>query len=122
MKWKVRSFEELLIWQKGQDLAVLIYQMYRESRDWGFKDQICRASVSVSNNIAEGFGRKSPVEFARYLEIARSSANEVRSMSYLAHRLGYLTDAELTDFLQRTEELSKMIYAFIQSLTNPPTN
>lgn len=116
MGWKVKSFEELLIWQKGQDLAVLTYDTYRDSRDWGFKDQICRASVSVSNNIAEGFGRKSSLEFARFLDIARSSSNEVRSMSYLAYRLEYIDESKQTHFLSMTDELSKMIYAFIQSL------
>ena len=62
---------------------MITYAAYHDNRDWGFKDQICRASVSVSNNIAEGFGRKSSIEFARYLDIARASSNEVRSVSYL---------------------------------------
>lgn len=116
MGWKVKRFEELLIWQKGQDLAVITYAAYRDNRDWGFKDQICRASVSVSNNIAEGFGRKSSIEFARYLDIARASSNEVRSMSYLAFRLGYIDENGRNQFLSLTDELSKMIYAFMQSL------
>ena len=116
MGWKVKSFEELLIWQRGQDLAIMVYDAYRENRDWGFKDQICRASVSVSNNIAEGFGRKSSVEFARFLDISRASANEVRSMSYLAFRLGYINENQRTQFLSMTEEISKMTYAFMQSL------
>jgi four helix bundle protein len=116
MSWKVKSFEELLIWQKGQDLAVMTYDAYRDNRDWGFKDQICRASVSVSNNIAEGFGRKSSVEFARFLDISRASVNEVRSMSYLGFRLGYIDENQRIQFLSATEEISKMTYAFMQSL------
>ena len=116
MGWKVKSFEELLIWQKGQDLAVAVYDAYRENRDWGFKDQICRASVSVSNNIAEGFGRKSPIEFARFLDIARASSNEVRSMTYLGFRLNYIGEEQHRQFLFMTDELSKMIYSFMQSL------
>ena len=116
MGWKVKSFEELLIWQKGQDLAVLTYDTYRDNRDWGFKDQICRASVSVSNNIAEGFGRRSSVEFARFPDIAKASSNEVRSMSYLGFHLGYIDESQRVQFLAMTEEISKMTYAFMQTL------
>ena len=76
---KVKRFEDLLVWQKGQDLAVFIYDAYRESRDWGFKDQICRAAVSVSNSRAEGFDRESDLDFARFLTISRTSCNEVKS-------------------------------------------
>lgn len=86
-----KRFEDLLIWQKGQDLAVFVYEVYRDSRDWGFKDQICRASVSVSNNIAEGFDRGSNADFLRFLNYSRTSSNEVKSMNYLAYRLGYIT-------------------------------
>jgi four helix bundle protein len=116
MGLKVQRFEELIIWQRGQDLAVDIYETFRDSRDFGFKDQITRAAVSVSNNIAEGFNRKSRIEFARFLDIARASANEVKSMSYLAFRLGYISEERQNHFLNCTENLSKMIYSFIQSL------
>ncbi|MFX0556421.1 four helix bundle protein [Maribacter sp. CXY002] len=51
----IQRFEDLKVWQKSQDLAVLIYSHFRENKDFGFRDQITRASVSISNNIAEGF-------------------------------------------------------------------
>ena len=51
----ISKFEDLVTWQKSQDIAVVIYEKFRESRDFGFRDQICRAVVSISNNIAEGF-------------------------------------------------------------------
>lgn len=70
---KVRQFEDLIAWQKAQDLAVLVYQTFSNQKDYGFKDQICRASVSVSNNIAEGFDRRTRVEFSRFLFIASAS-------------------------------------------------
>lgn len=87
---KVQKFEDLIAWQKAQDLAVDVYAAFGELKDWEFKDQICRAAVSISNNIAEGFGRQSKKEFIRFLYIALGSASEVKSMLYLAIRLNYL--------------------------------
>lgn len=75
---KVTSFEDLIAWQKAQDLAVLIYGEFKEIRDFSFKDQICRAAVSVSNNIAEGFERHTNKDFIRFLFIARGSCSEVK--------------------------------------------
>jgi four helix bundle protein len=77
---KVKRFEDLIVWQKAIDLAELIYRHFWELKDFGFKDQICRAVVSVSNTIAEGFDRGTDTEFRRFLNIARSSCNEVKSM------------------------------------------
>ncbi len=70
---KIISFEDIIAWQKSQELAVKIYIAFGSLRDFGFKDQICRASVSVSNNIAEGYARESKIEFNRFLNIAKSS-------------------------------------------------
>ncbi|MBC8151494.1 MAG: four helix bundle protein [Bacteroidetes bacterium] len=114
----VKRFEDLLIWQKGQDLSVFVYDLYRSNRDWGFKDQICRASVSVSNNIAEGFDRGSNADFIRFLNYSRTSANEVKSMSYLAYRLGYIDLALRDELIKMTEELSRMTLALMRSLNN----
>jgi four helix bundle protein len=63
----IQKFEDIIVWQKGQDLAVEIYALFRDSRDFGFRDQICRATVSISNNIAEGFDRSSNADFKRFL-------------------------------------------------------
>lgn len=87
----VKRFEDLLVWQKSQDFAVLIYSHYSALKDYSFKDQISRASVSISNNIAEGFDRKTNPDFIRFLYFAISSNSEVRSMLYLSQRLGYKT-------------------------------
>lgn len=84
---KVDRFEDLDAWKVGRELANQIYTFGRESgfsKDYGFKDQIQRAAVSVMNNIAEGFERGSNKDFAKFLFIARGSVGEVRSMLYLA--------------------------------------
>jgi len=63
----IQRFEDIIAWQKAQDLAVEIYNVFQSSRDFGFRDQICRAVVSISNNIAEGFDRSSDADFKRFL-------------------------------------------------------
>lgn len=112
----VQKFEDLLVWQKSQDYAVLIYTNFSNLKDFAFKDQITRASVSISNNIAEGFNRKTNTDFIRFLHIAVSSNSEVKSMLYLSERLGYLSKDSIEDLLDRSNEISKMIFGLINSM------
>ena len=83
-----KSFEDLWIWQEARELVKLIYQDFGPGtpgcKDWGFKNQIQDAGVSIMNNIAEGYERTSNAEFARFLDIAKGSCGEVRSMLYSA--------------------------------------
>ena len=88
---KIQKFEDIIAGQKSQDLVVSIYKEFKLARDLGFRDQIFRVSVAISNNIAEGFGRRSKADFARFLLIALASCSEVRSMLYLAVRLEYMS-------------------------------
>ena len=86
------------------------------SNDFSFKDQICRATVSISNNIAEGFDRSSNADFKRFLFISLASCSEVRSMLYLAERLNYINKEEAELLRQNCVEISKIISGFIKSL------
>jgi len=113
---KVVKFEELIAWQKSQDFAVIIYQHFTGLKDYGFKDQICRAAVSISNNIAEGFDRNSKADFIRFLYISISSCSEVKSMLYLAQRLNYISEETKKNLLQQASEISKIIRGLIKSL------
>ncbi|MFN8357896.1 MAG: four helix bundle protein [Spirosomataceae bacterium] len=113
---KITRFEDIIAWQKAQDLAVEIYKYFGDLRDWGFRDQITKAVVSVSNNIAEGFERGSDAEFIRFLNFSRTSNNEVKSMTYLAARLGYINEETTQQLLKQINEVSRLIYAFIQSI------
>lgn len=88
---RVESFEDLRIWKDARALVTHIYSDLKANRDYGFCDQVQRAGVSVMNNIAEGFERHSDTEFARFLNIAKGSAGEVRSMYYAAEDLSYVT-------------------------------
>jgi four helix bundle protein len=113
---KIQRFEDIIAWQKAQDLAVDIYAEFSLSKDYGFKGQITEAVVSISNNIAEGFDRCSDAEFKRFLFYSLGSCSEVRSMLYLAVRLNY-TSKEIQEKLsEQTFEVSRMIRGLIKSL------
>lgn len=113
---KIQRFEDIIAWQKVQDLAVDIYTEFSLSKDYGFKEQITRAVVSVSNNIAEGFDRCSDADFKRFLYFSLGSCSEVRSMLYLAVRLNYSTKEVQDKLSDQTFEISRMIRGLIKSL------
>ncbi|MCG2695118.1 four helix bundle protein [Candidatus Parcubacteria bacterium] len=111
-----KNFEDIIPWKKSQKLSVSLYKIFRDNRDFGFRDQIQRASVSISNNIAEGFDRRGNKEFKQFLYIAKGSCSEVRSMLYIALELEYLSKSEFNEFYNLTVEISKLIQGFINSL------
>ena len=111
---KVRRFEDLEVWQKAKDLSVQIYRVTQDGRfggDYGLRNQIRRAAVSVMSNIAEGFDRYSRAEFRQFLSISRGSASEVRSQLHLALALGYLTQAEFDHLNELCWRVTRMIAA-----------
>ncbi|MEO9870899.1 four helix bundle protein [Ekhidna sp.] len=112
----VQKFEDLIAWQKAQELSVEVYKSFDVNKDYGFKDQIRRASVSISNNIAEGFDRSSNADFSRFLYFSLGSASELKSMLYLAKKLQYLNESDFQQMLQMCNEVSKIIRGLINSL------
>jgi four helix bundle protein len=113
---KIERFEDIIAWQKAKELTVQIYFLFENSKDFGFKDQIQRASVSVMNNIAEGFERKSNNEFKQFLFIAKGSCGEVRSMLYLAKELKKISDNDFKLLFALSEEISKILSGLIKTL------
>lgn len=113
----IQKFEDIIAWQKAQDLAVDIYKTFQNAKDFGFRDQICRASVSISNNIAEGFDRNSDADFTRFLYFSIASCSEVRSMIYLAARLNHVSNEQKEDLLKQTLEISKILRGLIKSIS-----
>ncbi|MCX6257544.1 MAG: four helix bundle protein [Bacteroidia bacterium] len=112
----IKRFEDIIAWQKAQEFAVNIYKIFRESKDYGFRDQICRAVVSVSNNIAEGFDRNSDLDFQRFIHISKSSCNEVKSMIYLAEKLNYIKTPSKIDLINKADEILKILNDLIKKL------
>jgi four helix bundle protein len=113
------KFEDIQAWQKARDVTLLIYQITGNSnfaKDFGLKDQIRRASVSIMANIAEGHGRRTGVEFANFLNIARGSAAEVQSHLHIAAALNYISQKEFDEIYQTLTEISRMLLALAQYL------
>lgn len=113
---KINKFEDIVAWQKAKKLTVEIYKNFSSCRDFGFKDQIQRASVSVMNNIAEGFERLGDKELKKFLFIAKGSCGEVRSMLYLAFDLNYLDKEKTRQYYDLSLEISKIISGLIKTL------
>jgi four helix bundle protein len=109
-------FEDIVAWQKSKELCLSIYRTFASSKDFGFRDQIQRASVSVMNNIAEGFERKTNNEFKQFLFIAKGSCGEVRSMLYLAQELKMISEKEFNALLSLAAEISKILSGLIKTL------
>ncbi len=119
-----QRFEEIDSWKESRVLAAEIYRVTNEgafARDYGLKDQIRRASVSVLSNIAEGFEKDSPREFIRYLHIAKGSAGEVRAQLYVALDVGLLPDFEFDPLYQRVCSVSRLLKGLIRYLQSQLT-
>jgi len=113
---RINKFEELQVWQNAGKLSLDVYKTLNNCKDFSFRDQIRRASISVMNNIAEGFERQNNKEFRRFLIIAKGSCGEVRSMVYIALKLDYISEAEFKRFYKSACEISKMISGLIKKL------
>jgi four helix bundle protein len=113
---KIDRSEDIIAWQKAKILTVKVYSIFSEKRDFGFRDQICRASVSIMNNIAEGFERKSDKEFKNFLFIAKGSSGELRSMLHISIELNYISKEEYETLLALSNEVSKLLSGLIKSL------
>lgn len=108
----IQQFEDLLCWQRARELVREIYKVFKNCDDRGFKDQIQRATVSVMNNIAEGFERGTRQEFINYLYIAKGSAGEVRNMLYAALDIGYINIETFKYLKGLATECSKLVKSF----------
>lgn len=117
---RVKSYKELLIWQKGIKIVVLVYKLTKDfpkDEIYALTSQLKRASVSVPSNIAEGFGRQTDKSFNHFLNIARGSLNEIETQLIIGKELGFITDDNLiTEIMSLIEEESKMINAFAKNL------
>src|SRR3989344_7572488 len=108
----IQKFEDLICWQKSRELTKEVYKALKDCKDFSFKDQIQRASVSVLSNIAEGFERGTQAEFLNYLYIAKGSAGEVRAQLYVALDAGYLNVETFKYLNGLVVECSRLIQSF----------
>jgi four helix bundle protein len=115
----IGRFEDIQAWQKARVLTVYVYRTTSEgswSRDFGLRDQVRRAAVSVMSNIAEGFARRGDNEFHRFLCISRGSAAEVESQLYVALDLGYINRELFQEIYEQAEEVSRMVVGLMKYL------
>src|SRR5262245_20048610 len=115
----VDRFEDFLAWQEARILNRQIYACTRSgtfSKDFGLRDQIRRASVSIMSNIAEGFERNRPTEFHQFLSIAKSSCAEVRSHLYAALDAGYVDETAFSSLSNQAERVGRLVGALRASV------
>ena len=118
----IRQFTDIRTWQSSRQLARLIYDLSDAidmQRDFALRDQLRRAALSVMNNIAEGFGRGSNADFARFLDMARGSVCEVQSMLYVCEDRGRLPIDQLVTSREIARQTLAQIAAFQDHLRNP---
>jgi four helix bundle protein len=111
-----QSFEDLNIWQRSRELANVIHDAFGKCREFDFRNQIQSAATSVMNNIAEGFERRTKKDFAHFLDVAKGSGGEVRSMLYLGEDRGYITVKAAEPLRSEYKDLSQSIGALAASL------
>ena len=115
----IKSHEDLIVWQKGMDLVVLVYRIVKKlpkEELYSLSDQMRRAAVSIPSNIAEGQARNSKKEFVHFLSIAQGSRAEIQTQLLLCVRLGYLAEVEVKDALSLTQEVGRILTALIRRL------
>jgi|APEBP8051072266_1049373.scaffolds.fasta_scaffold07027_2 four helix bundle protein len=112
----INHFTDMIVWQKARLLFKELYELMRNSKDYFLRDQILRATLSISNNIAEGFGRYSKKEYIQFLNIARGSANEVESMLFILQDVSSIEKTKLIELQGILSDIRNMINALIQTL------
>lgn len=113
---KIQRFEDIISWQKSKELAVAVYSLFKNDNDFGFRNQIERVAISVMNNIAEGFERKTNNEFKQFLFIAKGSCGEVRSMLILSKELKKISNEDYQKLHNLSIEISKLLFGLIKTL------
>ena len=120
--WKGPGYRDLIVWQKAMDLADLVYDAcasWPKDETFGLTSQTKRAAVSVPTNIAEGKGRGTPGDFARFLGIAYNSLCELETLLYFAHRRKFIDQPSRDALLVRSTEVARLIHGLLRSLKCP---
>jgi four helix bundle protein len=119
---KVKTYQELIVWQKAMDLVELVYKSSRgfpREEVYALTSQIRRAAVSIASNIAEGQGRRTTSDFLRHLSIAYGSLLETETQLLIAQRLKYLGKPSVDDAMKQTAEVGRLLNGLMASLNRP---
>ncbi len=113
---KIENFEDIEAWKESRILVTEIYSYFKNNKDYGFRDQIQRAAISIMSNIAEGFDRESNKEFIRFLIISKGSVSELKSLTYAALDLKYIKEERSQNIVERCTKIIKLLNGFIRYL------
>jgi four helix bundle protein len=119
----ITRFEEIEAWKTARQLTTLIYRLSEQgmfAKDYGLKDQIRRASVSIMSNLAEGFESRTDVQFINYLGHAKASAGEVRSQLYVAFDLRYISQEQFDEAYELADKSARQVNRFAAYLESNP--
>ena len=111
----MRQFEDLDVWKRSSRLCVSVYKELINCKNFGFKDQITRCSLSIPSNIAEGYERETDKDSNRFFYYAKGSCGELRTQIYIGIEIGYIKKDIGLQWKNEVEQLSKMLSAFIKS-------
>jgi four helix bundle protein len=112
----IKAFEDLEVWNRACQLYLDVHHDFKTLKDWSFRDQHYKSTLSISSNIAERFERGSRIEFIRFLFIAKGSSGELRTQLHLANKIGYLNNASGQKLFVECKYISGMIQKLIKSL------
>ncbi|MBS1486122.1 MAG: four helix bundle protein [Bacteroidetes bacterium] len=115
----MHNYKELKVWKKSVDLATAVYSItysFPKTEQYGLTQQIRRAVVSISSNIAEGAGRKYDREFSHFLSIAYGSLCELETQLLISVNLGFVSNDEISSIINEITELQKMIYTLTKTI------
>ena len=115
------NFENLDVWKRSCQLSADVYSSLKGLKDFGFKDQITRASLSVPSNIAEGMVKPTAREKARFLHIANGSCVEMRTQIYIGIKINYIPEQVGSNWIQETNEISAMLSGLIRKIQTKTT-
>jgi len=113
------DYKDLVVWQRSVDLVTAIYKATRcfpSDERFGLTNQVRRAAVSIASNIAEGQGRKSNIDFVRFLRIANGSRQEVETQLLVAERLKFMEPEHVTPLLEQLAEIGRLLAGLVQAL------
>lgn len=113
---RMARFEELDVWKRSARMSADLYKALADLKDYGFRDQITRAGLSIPSNIAEGYERGSNKEIANFMNYAKGSAGELRTQIYIGMDIGYIGREQGKHWLSEAEEISKMLHSLIRTI------
>ena len=114
------GFEELEVWKRGVELSASIYKETRRLDDYGFRDQITRAGLSIPSNIAEGVERSTAADRCKFLDYSRGSCGEVRTQTIVGMKVGFIEEGVGSLWCEETRQLAAMINGLIRSIRSRP--